>query len=293
MKDYVISGTAGEGSIRCFFATSRNTIEQLRQLHNTTPVVSAALGRLTTAAAIMGFMLKNETDLITLQVKGDGPLSGMLVTADNKVTVKGYPFFNDVDLPLNKFGKLDVGGAVGEGTLTVIKDVGLKEPYSGQVELVSGEIGEDITYYFGKSEQTASTVGLGVLVDTDYSIKASGGFIVQLMPDATEESIKKLETSLFGLPSITDMLVENMTPEDILDKLLGDQNLIINDKKELNFNCSCTRSRVEKALITLGKKELTTILTEDKKAELNCHFCNKNYEFNEDDLKTLLAKSTR
>lgn len=291
MEDYIIRATAGNGSIRAFAAISTNTVEKARQIHQTTPVASAALGRMLTAAAMMGAMLKSEKDLITLQITGDGPLKGVLVTSDSKSNVKGYVVNPDVDIPLKADGKLNVGGAIGNGSLRVIKDIGLKEPYSGSIELVSGEIADDITYYFAKSEQVPSSVGLGVLVDTDLTIKHSGGFIIQLMPDAPEDVIDKLEKKLLTIPYITDMLNSGLDAEKILETILGDFGLEILDKTGMDYKCSCNRQRVEQAIVSLGKKELAKIIEEDKKASLTCQFCNKVYEFNEEELKKLLVEA--
>lgn len=291
MEDYIIRATAGNGSIRAFAAISTNTVEKARQIHQTTPVASAALGRMLTAAAIMGAMLKSEKDLITLQITGDGPLKGVLVTSDSKSNVKGYVVNPDVDIPLKPDGKLNVGGAIGNGSLRVIKDVGLKEPYSGSIELISGEIADDITYYFAKSEQVPSSVGLGVLVDTDLSIKHSGGFIIQLMPDAQEDVVDKLEKKLLTIPYITDMLSSGFNAEKILEAILGDLGLEILEKTGMDYKCSCSRQRVEQAIVSLGKKELAKIIEEDKKASLTCQFCNKVYDFNEEELKKLLVEA--
>jgi len=291
MDDYILRATAADGLIRAFAATTKNTVQTARTLHNTTPVASAALGRLLTAGAMMGTMLKGEKDLVTLQIKGDGPIEGLLVTADSKGRVKGYPFNPNVDIPPKSPVKLDVGGAVGKGYLTVIKDLGLKEPYVGKTELVSGEIAEDLTYYYAKSEQIPTAIALGVLVDTDTSIKAAGGFIIQLMPGATLEVATMLEERITHLKYITELLDRGETPETILDAVLGDMDLEIIDKMPTEFYCDCSRERVEKALISIGEKDLRTILEEDKKAEISCHFCNKVYNFDEADLKKLLDEA--
>lgn len=292
MDDYILRATAADGLIRAFAATTKNTVQTARSLHNTTPVASAALGRLLTAGAMMGTMLKGEKDLVTLQIKSDGPIEGLLVTADSKGRVKGYPFNPNVDIPPKSPVKLDVGGAVGKGYLTVIKDLGLKEPYVGKTELVSGEIAEDLTYYYAKSEQIPTAIALGVLVDTDTSIKAAGGFIIQLMPGATLEVATMLEERITHLKYITELLDRGETPETILDAVLGDMDLEIIDKMPTEFYCDCSRERVEKALISIGEKDLRTILEEDKKAEISCHFCNKVYNFDEADLKKLLDEAT-
>ncbi|HIT72903.1 Hsp33 family molecular chaperone [Tyzzerella sp. An114] len=291
MEDYIIRATAADGAIRAFAVTSKNTVETARSLHNTSPVATAALGRLLSAAAMMGIMLKGEKDLLTLQIRGDGPLQGIVVSADSEANVKGYVFNPYVEVPDKYEGKLDVSKAIGNGNISVIKDIGLKEPYCGQIELVSGEIAEDLTYYFAKSEQTPSAVGLGVLIDRDTTVMASGGFIIQLMPDADDEIAEKLEEKINRTPYVTTLLDMGYTPEDILKLILGDFNLEINEKKEMRFYCNCSRSRVEKALISLGKDELTKIIEEDKKAQLHCHFCNKEYNFNEDELREILKSA--
>ncbi len=291
MGDYIIRATAANDSIRAFAATTRETVQKARELHNTTPVASAALGRLLTAGAMMGIMLKGEKDLVTIQIKGDGPLEGEIVTADSKGRVKGYVFNPNVDIPPKSPTKLDVGGAVGKGFLTVIKDLGLKEPYVGKTELVSGEIAEDLTYYYAKSEQVASAISLGVLVDTDTNIKQAGGFIIQVMPGITEEILSRLEGRINVVPYITELLSMGDTPESILNLILGDMDLQIIDKVPTEYYCGCSRERVEKALLAIGKDDLKKILEEDKKAELSCHFCNKVYNFDENDLKRLLAEA--
>lgn len=288
MEDYILRATAGNGSVRAFAAYTKNTVEQARQVHNTSPVATAALGRLLTAGAIMGTMLKGEKELLTLQIKGDGPMQGLLVTSDYKARVKGYVYQPEVENPLLAPGKLDVGGAIGNGQLTVIKDIGMKEPYVGQIGLCTGEIGDDLTNYFATSEQTPSAVGLGVLIDVDRSVKQSGGFIIQLMPDADEDVIAKIEKNIAKITSVTELLEEGNNPEGILKILLGDNDLTVLDKIPVEFYCNCTRERVEKALISIGKKDLKEILEQDKEAKLHCHFCNREYVFNEDDLKSLI-----
>lgn len=293
MGDYILRATAANDSIRAFAATTKDTVQKARELHDTTPVASAALGRLLTAGAMMGVMLKNEDDLVTLQIKGDGPLEGELVTADCKGQVKGYVFNPHVDIPPKSPEKLDVGGAVGKGFLTVIKDLGLKEPYVGKTELISGEIAEDIAYYYATSEQVASAVALGVLVDKDTSIKEAGGFIIQLMPGVSEEIISKLEFRINTIPYITELLSMGDTPESILNLILGDMDLKIIDKIPTEYFCGCSRERVEKALLAIGEKDLQQLLEEDQKAELSCHFCNKVYNFDENDLKRLLDEAKK
>ncbi|MFI3229957.1 MAG: Hsp33 family molecular chaperone HslO [bacterium] len=287
-KDYILRATAGNGSVRVFIANTKETVQQAFLNHQTSPVISAGLGRSLTAVAIMGCMLKSEKDLITLKITGDGPARGLLVTGDSKARVKGYPFNPRVDIPLKPNGKLDVQEALGFGDMTIIKDMGLKEPYVGHTPLISGEIAEDLTYYFAKSEQTPSAVSLGVLVDRDYSIKQSGGFIIQMLPDADEEIIDKLENKLANLKPFTELLEENNTPEDILDLLFNDIGYNILDTIPVSFYCNCSRPKIEKALISVGEQELTDIINEDKKATLHCHFCSKDYHFNEQELIDLL-----
>ena len=287
MKDYIVRATAANGQVRAFAAITRETVEEARQHHGTSPVATAALGRLLTAGTMMGSMMKNETDMLTLQVRGDGPIGGITVTADSKGDVKGYVENPDVMLP-PKNGKLDVGGAVGIGLLQVIKDMGLKEPYSGQTILVSSEIAEDLTYYFATSEQVPSSVGLGVLMNKDNTVRQAGGFIIQLMPFCDEKVIEKLEQRLAEVNSVTAFLDEGLTPEQILEKLLGDMDLVINDTVPTQFYCNCSRERVSKALIAVGLNEM---IQEAKPVELKCHFCNSAYEFSTEDLKELLRKS--
>lgn len=288
MEDYIIRATAADGQIRAFFADTKNTVQKAHIIHDTTPVVTAAIGRTLTATAIMGIMLKGEKDIVTVQIKGDGPIGGIVATGDSKANVKGYIYKPYVDIPLKSNGKLDVSGAIGNGTLSVIKDEGLKEAYTGQVPLQSGEIAEDLTYYFAKSEQTPSVVALGVLVDIDMSVKQSGGFILQLMPNATEETISFLENKINSIPAVTQMLESGNRIEDILENILGELGYKILDKIPTQFYCNCSRQRVEKALISVGKNDLKEILETDKKAQLNCHFCNKKYDFSEQDLKTII-----
>ncbi len=291
MSDYIVRATAGSGSIRAFAATTRDLVQHARELHHTSPVASAALGRLLTAAAMMGSMLKGEKDLITLQVRGDGPLQGIVVSGDSKAQVKGYVFYPNAEVPDLYPGKLNVSGAIGSGYLSVIKDIGMREPYAGKIELVTGEIAEDLTYYFAQSEQTPSAVGLGVLIETDTSIRRAGGFIIQLLPNATEEMIDKLEKKLATIPYVTDLLDMGQTPESILQMILGDLDLKIVDTIPTSFYCNCTRERVEKALISIGKEELEKIIREDKRANLHCHFCSKEYDFTEEELARLLKEA--
>ena len=293
MKDYIIRATAANDQIRVFAATTRELVEAARKAHGTSPVATAALGRLLTAGAMMGSMMKGENDLLTLQVKGVGPLGGMTVTADSTARVKGYVGHPEVLLPPSPAGKLDVGGAVGQGDLVVIKDLGLKEPYVGRTALVSGEIAEDITSYFAVSEQIPSAVALGVLMSRENEVEQAGGFLLQLMPFAEEETISALETKLAELSSITSMLNRGMTPEDILQELLGDLGVTIHEQIETEFFCNCDKKRVEKALISIGKKEIEEMIAEEKPIEVNCHFCGKQYPFDVEELKSLLKQACR
>jgi molecular chaperone Hsp33 len=288
MKDYILRAVTENGDARIFIATSKNTVNEAFKIHKTSPVVSAAFGRMLTAGAIMGCMIKNKDDLVTISMKGNGKMKGVLVTSDSKSRVKGYVNVPIVDLPLKPNGKLDVGGAIGEGVFTVIQDMGLKEPYVGQVPLITGEVADDLTYYYAKSEQTPTAVSLGVLVDTDYSIKYAGGFIIQMMPNADELIVSKLEASVLKIDSMTNLLSEYITPEKILEVVLDGIDYKITDKIPMEYYCNCSRERVENALISVGKKELTEILQEDKKANIHCHFCANDYDFSEEDLIELI-----
>lgn len=294
MSDYLIRATAANAQIRAFAVESKVLVEKARASHNTSPVVTAALGRLLTAGTMMGVMLKGEKDVLTLQVNGSGPMQGMTVTADSQGRVKGYAKVPEVIIPANKKGKLDVASAVGIGVLTVIKDMGLKEPYAGQVALQTSEIAEDLTYYFATSEQVPSSVGLGVLMDKETNtVKQAGGFIIQLMPFAEERVISKLEENLKSVTSVTSLFEEGKGPEEILETLLKGFDIEITDKIPVEFYCNCDKKRVEKALISIGKKELEEMIREGKEVELNCHFCNSNYIFQVDELKEILKKARK
>lgn len=293
MNDYMIRATAADGQIRAFAATTKEIVETAKNAHNTSPIATAALGRLMTAAAMMGSDLKGEGELLTLRIEGDGPIGGLLVTADGKGDVKGYAFNPDVMLPPNAQGKLDVGGSLGLGVLSVIKDIGLKEPYVGQTQLVTGEIAEDLTYYFATSEQVPSSVALGVLMNKDNTVRQAGGFIIQLLPGASDEIIDKLEAKLSGISSITSLLDAGKTPEEILTDILGEFGLEILKKMPVQFHCDCERSRVEKAIISIGRKEIQDMIDEGKEIEVNCQFCNKHYKFSVDELGEMLKKATR
>ena len=291
MTDYIVRATAANHQVRIFAATTKELVEEARRRHETSTVATAALGRLLTAGAMMGAMQKGEEDKLTLQIKCSGPIKGLTVTADAKANVKGYVENPDVMLPPNKNGKLDVGGALDMGVLSVIKDMGLKEPYVGQTHLVSGEIAEDLTYYFATSEQVNSSVALGVLMSRDNTVRQAGGFILQLMPFAGEEVITALESNLKDLPSVTAMLDEGMTPEMMLDRVLAGLDYEILDTIETKFKCDCSRKKVEKVVISIGKKEIQALIDEGKPAQVHCHFCNTNYDFSVEELKQLLKKS--
>lgn len=290
MNDYIIRATAANDQIRAFAAVTTEMVETAREHHNTSPVATAALGRLLTAGAMMGSMMKGEKDVLTLQIKAGGPLQGITVTADSQGNVKGYVGNPDVCIPANSKGKLDVAGAVGPGFLTVIKDMGLKEPYSGQVMLQTCEIAEDLTYYFATSEQVPSAVGLGVLMNKNNTVRQAGGFIVQLMPFAEEEVISRLEQNVQKINSVTNLLEEGHTPECLLEKVLEGFDVQINEKMDTRFRCNCSKERVAKALISIGRKELNEMIQEGKPIEMNCHFCNTNYNFTVEELKEILRR---
>lgn len=294
MSDYMIRATAAHGQIRAFAAVTRDLVEYARAAHNTSPVATAALGRLLTAGTMMGPMMKGEKDLLTLRIQGDGPIQGITVTADAAGNVKGYVGNPQVMLPPNVAGKLDVAGAVGIGVLSVIRDVGLKDPYVGQTILVSGEIAEDLTYYYATSEQTPSCVALGVLMNKNNTVRQAGGFILQLMPGASEEIISGLEKRIGELRPVTTMLDEGMEPEDILREILGGigdgeegSNLEISEPMPVRFFCNCSKQRVSRALASIAPADLQEMIDDGKPVEVNCHFCGKSYEFETDELRQL------
>ena len=286
--DRIIRATAASAQIRAFACITRDTVEEARSRHNLSPVAAAALGRLLSAGAMMGAMLQGD-DVLTLQLIGDGPIGKVTVTAESNGKVKGYVDNPQVMLPPNSLGKLDVGGAVGRGFLQVIKDMGLKEPYTGQVELQTGEIAEDLTYYFVTSEQVPSSVGLGVLLNKeDCTVKHAGGFIIQLMPFASDEVLAKLEENLMKLSSVTGMLDSGMTPEQMLEQILEGFDIEFNDEMPVEFSCNCSKERVEKALLGVGKDEINAMIAENQPITVNCHFCNTDYVFTNDELKQLI-----
>lgn len=288
MSDYIVRGIAANGTVRAFAARTTETVAEARERHFTYPVVTAALGRLLTAGAMMGSMMKGDKDLITLTVKGDGPIGNMTVTADSHGNVKGFPGNPSVDIPLKYAGKLDVGAAVGNGTLNIVMDLGLTDPYNGTVELQTGEIGDDLAYYFTVSEQTPSAVGLGVMVDTDSSVKHAGGFIIQIMPDVEEETIAALEKKISETSPVTTLMEEGMTPEMILEHILGDLDLEITEKEDVRFHCNCSKERVSEALTTISKADLQEMIDEGEDIEVKCFFCNTAYKFTVDELKEYL-----
>ncbi|MGN8632536.1 Hsp33 family molecular chaperone HslO [Blautia sp. HCP3S3_G3] len=290
MSDYIVRAMAANQQIRAFAAVTRDVVETARMAHNTSPVATAALGRLLTGGAMMGVMMKGEKDILTLQIKAGGPLNGITVTADSQGRVKGYVGNPNVCIPANSKGKLDVAGAVGVGFMNVIKDMGMKEPYMGQVALQTSEIAEDLTYYFATSEQVPSAVGLGVLMNKDNTVRQAGGFIVQVMPFAEDATIDKLEKNVQNITSVTNLLEEGHTPESLLEKVLEGFDIEINDRIPTEFYCNCSKQRVEKALISIGRKDLNELIQEGKDVELNCHFCNKNYVFSVEELKEILRR---
>ena len=304
MSDYIVRATAADASIRAFAIRSTDLVEEARKDHNTSPIATAALGRLLSGGAMMGSMLKGEKDLLTLQIQCSGEIRGLTVTADSHGNVKGYPFqpFVDiprkyagkgcvlnpnVDLPPREDGKLNVGGALDLGVLSVIKDMGLKEPYVGQCQLQTGEIAEDLTYYFATSEQVPSAVGLGVLVDKDGSVKDAGGFIIQLMPFTSDEVVEKLEERIKNIDSVTKMMERGLSPEEILKEILCDFDVEITDTMDTRFYCDCSKDKVAKAIATISKKDLDSIINDGEEIEVKCQFCNSAYKFSVEELKEI------
>ncbi len=293
MKDYIVSATAAGAQIRAFACTTRDLVEECRSRHNSSPVITAALGRLLSAGAMMGSMMKGEDDKLTLKISGNGPAGSLIVTVDSQARVKGYAANPAVVIPAKPNGKLDVSGAVGNGSLTVIRDMGLKDPYVGTVDLQTGEIAEDLTYYYAVSEQVPSAVGLGVLMNKDNTVNCAGGFIVQLMPFASDEIIEKLEENLKEIASVTSMLSGGDTPEEMLGKVLAGMDIEFTGTMPTEYHCDCSRERLERVLISLGRSELQSMIDDGKEVEVGCQFCNTKYTFQVDELKSLLRKSTR
>ena len=285
MADTILRGQSMDGTIKIFVAQTRELVQKAKEIHNSLPIATAALGRTLTIAAIMGQNLKNDADSVTIQFRGDGPIGNIVAVSDNKSQVRGYAVNPFVELPLNKKGKLDVGKAVGKGDLCVIYDMGMKEPYSGRVPIVTGEIAEDMTYYFAKSDQVPTAIGLGVLVDTDCSVKNAGGYMIQLMPDATEETAGKIEENVRKAPPITEMLEKGMTVEEILFFLTDGFDMLVNNETVTpSYKCKCSERRMRNAVISIGKKELKRIIDEDGKCEVECQFCNSKFTFQKDAL---------
>lgn len=287
-QDYIVRATAANHQLRLFAVTSRNLVEKARQIHGTSPVATAALGRLLTAGSMMGSMMKGEKDVLTLQIQCGGPIGGLTVTADASANVKGYVKEPMVVLPPNAQGKLDVSGALGPGFLNVIRDIGMKEPYNGQTHLVSGEIAEDLTYYFATSEQVPSSVGLGVLMDKDNHVKQAGGFIIQVMPFADEKVIDAVEASLKEVHSVTALLEEGMTPEDMIHHLMGELDVEILDHISTQYACNCSKERVSRAIASVGREEIESMVRDGETIEVNCDFCGSHYYFTVDELKEFL-----
>ena len=292
MGDYIVRATAANAQIRAFAARTTDLVETARRRHDLSPVACAALGRLLSGGAMMGSMMKNDTDILTLQIRCSGPIGGLTVTADSMGNVKGYVANTKVMLP-PKNGKLDVGGALGAGFLNVIKDMGLKEPYSGQTILQSGEIAEDLTYYFATSEQVSSSVGLGVLMNLDNTVRCAGGFIVQVMPFVEEEVLTKLEGNIAKISSVTQMLDHGHSPEQMLEQVLEGLDLEITDTLPCSFKCNCSRERIEKAILSIGAKEIREMIGDGEEIEVKCHFCNSAFRFTVEELEELLKKAER
>ena len=292
MADYIVNAITSNGAIRVVAADTTQLCNRAQEIHKMSPTAAAALGRTLTAAAIMGSMLKSADDSLTIQLNGGGPIGKVVAVGDGNANVKGYVGNPLVDLPLNDKGKLDVGGAIGkDGMLGIIRDLGLKEPYVGQVPLVNGEVAEDLTQYYATSEQLPTAVALGVLVDVDYTIKAAGGFILQVLPGAYDEDIDNVEKTIASISSVTEMLSNGKKPEDIVEQLLSDYEIEYFDNVSTQYKCDCSRERTDRALISLGKDELAKIINEDGKAEITCHFCDNIYKYTKEELEQLLESA--
>lgn len=290
MTDYIVRATAADGQIRAFAAYTKDVVEEARRRHNTSPTATVALGQLLTAGTMMGAMMKNDTDILTLQIRCDGPLGGLTVTADNQGNVKGYAVHPDVDVPV-KNGQINVADALDLGVLNVIKDMGLKEPYVGQTILETSEIAKDLTYYYMNSEQVPSSVGLGVLMNKDNTVKCAGGFIIQLMPFAEDAMIDKLEENLKNVTSVTELLDHGCTPEGLLEALLGNLGIEVLDTLPTQFHCNCSKERVEKAVASVGREDLQAMIDDGEDIEVKCDFCNSTYKYTVDELKEILKES--
>ncbi len=290
MKDYLIRAMDKTGNIRIFVATTTNMVEEARITHNTSPTATAALGRALTAAAMMGVMMKNEKDRLTLKISGDGPIGTIMMVANNKGIVKGYVDNPYADVPSREDGKLDVGRLVGRnGTITTIMDLGLKDPYVGQANLVSGEIAEDLATYYVLSEQQPSAIGLGVLVDKDISVKAAGGYIIQLLPNVSNEDINKIEEAISKTPPVSSLIDKGLSPEDIMDELLANFEMEILDRVDISYKCDCSRERIRGVLLSIGENEIKAMIEEDGEAEVVCHFCNTKHHFSKEELEELIV----
>ena len=290
MTDYIVRATAADGQIRAFAAYTKDVVEEARRRHNTSPTATVALGQLLTAGTMMGAMMKNDTDILTLQIRCDGPLGGLTVTADNQGNVKGYAVHPDVDVPV-KNGQINVADALDLGVLNVIKDMGLKEPYVGQTILETSEIAKDLTYYYMNSEQVPSSVGLGVLMNKDNTVKCAGGFIIQLMPFAEDATIDKLEENLKNVTSVTELLDHGCTPEGLLEALLCNLGIEVLDTLPTQFHCNCSKERVEKAVASVGREDLQAMIDDGEDIEVKCDFCNSTYKYTVDELKEILKES--
>lgn len=290
MTDYIVRATAADGQIRAFAAYTKDVVEEARRRHNTSPTATVALGQLLTAGTMMGAMMKNDTDILTLQIRCDGPLGGLTVTADNQGNVKGYAVHPDVDVPV-KNGQINVADALDLGVLNVIKDMGLKEPYVGQTILETSEIAKDLTYYYMNSEQVPSSVGLGVLMNKDNTVKCAGGFIIQLMPFAEDATIDKLEENLKNVTSVTELLDHGCTPEGLLEALLGNLGIEVLDTLPTQFHCNCSKERVEKAVASVGREDLQAMIDDGEDIEVKCDFCNSTYKYTVDEQKEILKES--
>ena len=291
MIDYMVRAIDETGSIRIFSSNTTNLVEHSREIHQTSPVSTAALGRVMTASLLMGDTLKNDNDKVSIQVTGDGLIKNILAISNSRGEVKGYISNPRAELPLKRKGKLDVGGAIGNGNLTVIKDLGMREPYVGQTQLVSGEIAEDLAHYFATSDQQPSVVALGVLIEKDYTVKAAGGYIIQVLPNAEEEVIVKLEENISKAEPVSTLIEKGYTPEEVIEYICEGLDMKILEKKDLKFVCDCCEDRIERALISIGEKDLTEIIEEDGQAEICCEFCDTKYQFDKDNLTNLLERA--
>ena len=290
MNDYIVRATSANHQIRAFAAYTEGMVEEARSRHNTSPVATVALGQLMTAGAMMGAMMKGDKDILTLQIRCDGPIRGLTVTSDNQGNVKGYVLNPDVTVPL-KNGKIDVTEALDLGVLNVIQDMGLKEPYIGQTILETSEIATDLTYYYMNSEQIPSSVGLGVLMNKDNTVKCAGGFILQLMPFAQEETIVQLEENLKNVTSVVDLLEQGMSPEELLKTLLGELGLEITDTLPTRFYCNCSKEKVEQAVASIGRADIQAMVDDGEDIDVKCDFCNTTYHYSIEELKAILANS--